>query len=474
MLNRQPCVFFGSMLTLLTQALYSQELPNAIPVSEAKQCAPNEDLEIARSGFQVLQALARDGNIDAMIDVAQRYSKGYGIAKDPSLAYKAYLKAAEAGSDVGMFQVALCLLEGNGVARSPSDGRNWLVRAGELNNSDSIGRLTDQFWSQHQSKKKGAEDLRKWSERGAELGIGTCQRILGHCHKLGIGAKVDLQQAFHWFSRASINGDVNATVSLAYCHRDGVGTPVNETKALLLFQEAASGDDANAIHHFAINIEKLAVANRRKRPGFDPLGFDKRVGRHQLASEYESEVVVQLKRAVELHNVESMNLLAIKYAKGQGCEKNVKAAFELAAKSARSGNADGLCLLAECYGKGIGAKVNPHNSSASFARAANRGSAYGQYQYGLCLASGFGIPADITSCKNWMSKSSSSGYAPATKFLAQLAQRQEADRRAAAKTQARLHSFINEMMHTSINNGINGLNRIQNESHDRWIRNHGY
>ena len=58
--------------------------------------------------------------------------------------------------------------------------------------------------------------------------------------------------------------------------------------------------------------------------------------------------MIQLKRAVDVEHVESMNELAIKYASGDGCETDPNAAFELVSKSESTGNVLGISLLADC------------------------------------------------------------------------------------------------------------------------------
>lgn len=477
MFNSSRSVLCGSLLVLLVQQCRSQETPSVLnnaanltaQLSDAKKRTTNADPQIAKLGFQTLQALARSGNTDAMAEVAKCYSDGLGVAKDPQLAYRAYLKASEAGSENGMFQLACCLLDGNGVAKSAANGMNWLTKAAERNNSDAIARLSEEYLRQYLSRNKGAEDVRKWSERGASLGIGSCQRILGICHQDGIGANADPKQAFHWYSKASNNGDVTAAVLLAYCHVDGIGIPVNEKKALLILKDAASGADAFAIHHFAANIDNLVVAKRAESPDLDPLEFSKRAKKSELTSEYMKEVVLQLQRAVEMEYAAAMNLLAAKYANGQGCEKDPKAAFDLAQKSQRTGNADGLCLLAEYYGKGIGTKANPQKSASLYGRGAKLGDPAAQYYFARCLAAGFGIHPNMEACKQWLHQSSANGNSNATQFLRQLEERQMAELR------GWLDSMFSDSWDSQISQRrLDEHNRDQQRSNDSIYQRYGY
>ena len=164
----------------------------------------------------------------------------------------------------------------------------------------------------------------------------------------------------------------------------------------------------NAIYHYAIQLVYLLVARRATQTFLDPLGFsEKSLTPREIIEEYKKVVVIQLKRAVELEHVESMNALAMKYSSGEGCEKDPDAAFELVSKSESTGSVLGISLLADCTAKGIGTKSNPRPAATLYAKATKLGSPIAQYKYELCFANGFGVTANMAACNQWMTTSAS-------------------------------------------------------------------
>lgn len=423
-------------LTLPPIPSLAQESPRNPPseslltLDAAKKALAHPNADVKKSAFDSLRALARSGNASAMLAVGKCYLDGEGVAKDPKLAYLAYLKAAEADSTEAMYQVAHCLQDGIGISKNAPSGMSWLKKAAEHNHLRAIAEIAEDLFGKYDRNHSLGPSIKKWSEKGALLEIPECQRIFGVCHEFGINMPANPQLAFSWYSKAAKNGDARAAVIVALCHLEGVGTLVDENRGLLLLKDAATNSNPHAIYHYAINLDNLVVAQRAKS-FLDPLGFGERsLSAKAVNADYKREVVIQLKRAVDLEHVESMNELAMKYSRGDGCEKDPDAAFELASQSESTGNLLGISMLADCIAQGIGTKINPRRAVTLYAKAAKLGSPIAQYKYGLCFASGFGVPTNMAACNQWMTTSASNGCQDASVFLERVAENQ---RRAATE-----------------------------------------
>jgi len=470
-------ILMGSLETCATVPGPTSPGASNAEVDRAVKQSRSSQVQEARAGVERLRALAGNGNKEAMLQLGNCYLTGRGTDKNPKLAYAEFLKAADSGSLEGMFETARCMLYGVGITKHPALGMKWLKKAADGNHREAIAELSEQCLMQYFDNEKVAREVRKWSERGIELGNARCRRVMGFCYQFGIALTADPKKAFQCYTQALRDGDANSAVNVALCHRDGIGTAINEKQALLILQKAATGSNALAIHHFAANLDELVLKRDEQRRLHDPLGFQKRVSRGKLDDEYKKEVVRQLERAVELKCTDSMNLLAIKKFLGQGCKKDEAAAYELALKSERAGNRDGICLLGECYEHGIGIAPNSRRAASLFGRAAKMGSAIAQYRYGLCLALGFGIQANQGACRQWMAVSSRNGCQPATQFLRELAENEERQLQVFREQIAKRHRLIaemNEIAQDAFSNTIDRINRDNEESSRKIFDRLGY
>jgi hypothetical protein len=79
--------------------------------------------------FERYLALAEDGNRQGMLNVANMYSEGKGVAQSDSKAFSWYLRAAEVGDRIAMEHVANAFRTGKGVQENAERARYWEMRA---------------------------------------------------------------------------------------------------------------------------------------------------------------------------------------------------------------------------------------------------------------------------------------------------------------------------------------------------------
>lgn len=120
-----------------------------------------------------------------------------------------FRKAAQRGSRLAEFNYAMMLLNGEGTAANPDEGRKWLRKAAEANMSHA-------------------------------------QYVYGKMYDDGDFVTRDPAVAHAWFLKAAQQGHVQAELALANQFLDGRGTPRDNAQAFVWYKKAAEGGDMTA------------------------------------------------------------------------------------------------------------------------------------------------------------------------------------------------------------------------------------
>ncbi len=84
---------------------------------------------------------AEQGYTKAMFDIAERYSRGWGIdgvEKDLSKAFDWYLKTAKKGNAIAQYKVGHAYAYGEGVEINDEEACDWLIKSANKNNKDAM------------------------------------------------------------------------------------------------------------------------------------------------------------------------------------------------------------------------------------------------------------------------------------------------------------------------------------------------
>lgn len=90
-----------------------------------------------RDGLMFMTECARRGNAPSMIYLAQMYTDGLGVPRDPRLAAAWLKRAADKGYSVAQYHYGVALLLGEGVDRDHVAARDWLQRAAGQGDEDA-------------------------------------------------------------------------------------------------------------------------------------------------------------------------------------------------------------------------------------------------------------------------------------------------------------------------------------------------
>ena len=226
-----------------------------------------EDQEQAIAWFQKAYELHGDAAGDAANRIGLIYNKQGNHVKK----FEWYKNSAEEGYDWGMYNVAACYRDGEGVQKDQEQAIAWFQKAYELH-GDAAGDAANQigniyYWQKNYVKKV------EWYKKSAEEGCDWGMRNLGMCYRDGEGVQEDKEQAIAWYQKAyELHGDVAGDVAnqigviynkqgngaqefkwflngaqegfdwsmynLADCYKEGRGTNKDLGKAKMWYQKA--------------------------------------------------------------------------------------------------------------------------------------------------------------------------------------------------------------------------------------------
>lgn len=425
-----------------------------------------------QTAFREFQSKARLGDPEAMMEVAQCYFDGRGTLKNPELGFKATLIAAKKGHPRAMYQAGVCYLDGIGTKRHTVDGMSWLTSACEDGDVHAARRLTLEHEQTYRRNGKQAEQLHKACARGAQLGDGYCQYMLGKCYEEGIGVEESRQEAYQWFEKSLQAGEPKSTIAVAKCLERGIGAQFNETKAFTLLRDAAKKGEPDAVYEFASMIERLLIdcdGNQLR----NPLDLAAPGAEGNLREQYDRLMVENFETAAALGHSGSMNWLATRLSEGDPTEEDLVRAFELANESAKHGDVDGMVLAAGFHAAGIGTKPSETKAARLYGVAAKKGSATAQFLYGRCLTSGTGVRQNVAEGAQWIKKSADNGCTQASEFIAN-ASRPRLPPGVPPLTARGVERLFQEVLDMSIQTSLETMDRENRELHERWMQNHGF
>lgn len=252
---------------------------------EVKLGAPQLNAEGRRLDERLVLGVrnaAEGGDSKAMMDLANRYSKGEGVPYSPEQSaqwlskaaaagdIKAMLtlgkknsyssnvsrqqesirwfrRAAEAGSAEGMVGLGGCYALGTGVEKNYAEAVQWYRKAAELGNGLAMYYIAENYNRGLSVEKNDAQAV-AWLRKSAQAGHTDAMYELGLAYYRGLnGLAQDKQQAFTWFLAAAEKGHANGMYTVGTFYSGGGTVQQDEQKAVAWFRKAAEANQGGAI-----------------------------------------------------------------------------------------------------------------------------------------------------------------------------------------------------------------------------------
>jgi hypothetical protein len=205
------------------------------PASKTEADALEDDEIDEDSSEQELLAAANRGNVDAMEYLGSGYANGDWGDEDPVKSFEWYLKAAEKGSELGMFNAA-----------------NYLVQGDDVEQNMELALLF----------------LNKLAD-GSDLSA-DANHNLGVIYEIGMGLDKDIEKAKKFYKKASKLGSNEAERALARIDKqyeaDETGEVVLEMSAEDFFAQIGA---VEASELFSNEEEKILSNDNNTNKGFE-------------------------------------------------------------------------------------------------------------------------------------------------------------------------------------------------------------
>ena len=382
-----------------------------VPEAQREIGALNDRIEA-----QDLLKKAENGDVYAMVEIGNHYSRGEGESgkMDPTEAARWYLKAAELGYPNAMVKIAECYRDGNGVKQDTDEAIKWYRKCRDTVDGydylPAYERLRDlnrrAAWHYVDSLEKQKKDLAsaedgdaesmyalgntlfgqndpeavKWYRQAAEKGHMEAQYKLAEIYRMGKAVEQDMSEALKWYLKAAEQGQPEAMNEVCKCYLDGNGTERDVDKAVewyFRFAETGRGtlhlvrrawDDYEWIDRLAERGDAEAMYQLGRVYSRMPVDEEGTIDK--------AEALEWFRKAAEKDHEVARFEIANCYREGDGVEQNPAEAFKWYRKAAdqslvyaeKNGyvrdfkSVDGMYRLAECYRIGDG--VEPDSAEA--------------------------------------------------------------------------------------------------------------
>lgn len=156
-----------------------------------------------------LEASAEAGNLDAQLELAERYAAGEGVELDLERSAVWFERAAAAGDEGAQYELGWLYANGLGVERDLEAATRWYEAAALSGNAEAQYQLGFyRYFGQG-----GSQDLseaRSLFRAAAEKGVAEARFRLGVMYLEGEGGEIDLDEAGRWLRLANEQGVTEA------------------------------------------------------------------------------------------------------------------------------------------------------------------------------------------------------------------------------------------------------------------------
>ena len=206
--------------------------------------------------IEQLEEQVRQGNVDAMCDLAHLYEEGKKVPKDYKRAKELYEKAVELGNKSAMNNLAWMYEKGQGVSQDYAKAIELYKKAIELGSSGAMYNLAWMY-----EKGQGvSQDYAKAIElykKAIEFGNLGAMNNLAWMYQEGQGVSQDYVKAIELYKKAIELGNASSMYNLARLYEKGQGVSQDYKRAIELYEMAANLGMSEAKEQIKILKEKI-------------------------------------------------------------------------------------------------------------------------------------------------------------------------------------------------------------------------
>ena len=197
------------------------------------------------TALNLASPLALQGDAAAQTLIAEIYSRGLGVQRDPLRAAEFYEKAAEQNVPESLFQFAMILLGDSPEFHDPERGYALMKRAADAGHRLAQFNLAQMIVGRNPTT-KGLEEAAVYYEKAAEAGLPDAQYAMSQLYRTGRGGKaIDPEAVRIWLEKAAAQNFDTAQIELGTELVEGNTGPADEEAGFgWLMRAAQAGNPA--------------------------------------------------------------------------------------------------------------------------------------------------------------------------------------------------------------------------------------
>ena len=360
-----------SMSLAIPQFAFAQDMSEAVEAYQADDYA---------SAFPVFQALADQGDANAMWYLAQSHYRGRGTAESNALAFKWWEKSAKLGDKDSQSQMGKMYDRGHGVKKDQKQAFEWYLKSAENGRLSAMNEVGDRYYNDGFGVKKSKKEAGKWYRKGAEGGHGGAQANYGFYFELGYGGlRKSHEKALYWYRLSAEQGTATGQAYLGEMYESGNGVPEDLVEARRLYELAAAQDNKYA----KARLKKMGATGKTSAPpassssgemsaedavAFMNAGIEKSLlenaARLLQAKKFEKSLKAYHKLATEYNNARAQYFVGAHHELGWGTPQSWEKAVKWTRMGAEGGNPEaqfgmglyymnGNSVISSDYDKGV-------------------------------------------------------------------------------------------------------------------------
>ncbi len=185
-----------------------------------------EQEENSKQLFRRYLDAAKEGSVQAMAEVGNRYFYGDGVKQSCQKSIQWLERAEEHGDPNALFLLGFMYDSGECFEENDRLSVEYYRKSADLENANAMNNLAASYFYDDAFKDKSGEAILLW-EKAAETGVAIAMRNLGSAYLQGKLVEQDSERAIENYTKAANLGDLPAILELARIYRTGDGVEVD-------------------------------------------------------------------------------------------------------------------------------------------------------------------------------------------------------------------------------------------------------
>lgn len=199
----------------------------------------------SKSPQEYMDAIAEDGDDEALLALGILYKQGYGVKQSDEIAFKLFLRSAKQGNSIARTFVGHCYRSGVYVDEDLTEAVKWYGLSAQGHYVEGYHFLVQLCF-----ELRDFEKVLYWTNRYVECGFAEAMLNLGRFYISGEIVERDMVKGFDLILQAAEIGFPPAQYDCGLCYIDGYGVDIDTNLGMSYISKAAEANYKPAIEFF--------------------------------------------------------------------------------------------------------------------------------------------------------------------------------------------------------------------------------